>query len=213
MGILDSIIADLNGIDTSQYTSMSGGAQTALSLNAYGTAADVFGAGMGAASHIAFGIQARQAAAFQAGQLRQEGMTARATAGRAAYDVDMNTQFVTSRALAVAAASGGGANDPTVVNLIARDAGRGAYLKALALYHGDDQNRMLQMEAEAKEYEGKATERNAMMVGASQTVRGAANYLSGTARGQSLFERFGGGMPGSGVQTDTQTPSVYGGAF
>lgn len=189
--------------------------QQAISDQQMGNALDVFGADVGAASHVMYGITARQAASFQAAQLRINATQAQAASERNAFDVQQNTQFVTSRALAVAAASGGGASDPTVVNLIARDKARGAYLQATALYQGDERARMMNMEAAAKEYEGKETERNSMMVGAAQAARGGANSLFGDAKMASLYQRFGGGGPMSfgGMATDSgYAAGIEGGA-
>lgn len=183
MGILDSIF---------------GGTSTpadAMSLNDSGGGLQALGANMSAASHVMFGIQARQAAQFKADQLRQNAGTAQAASQRQAFDIDRQTQFITSRALAVAAASGGGASDPTVVRLIARDAGEGAYQRSLALYGGKDRARLDLENADAATYEGKTTERNSLEVGAAGYAGGATNLLKSRAKGASLLQRFGGDGP------------------
>lgn len=183
MGLLDSLLAATSG----------GG--DPVDLNSIAGNVQALGSNMSAASHVQFGIQARQAAQFQADQLRQNANTAQAASQRQAFDIDRQTQYITSRALAVAAASGGGASDPTVVRLIARDAGEGAYQKSLALYGGSDQARLDLENAEAKTYEGKTTERNALEVGAAGYGSGATNLLRSRAKGASLMQRFGGDGP------------------
>lgn len=209
MGLLDSLFSSMSGGD--------GSAADAMSLNATAGNMESLGASMSAASHVQFGIQARQAAQFQADQLRQNAGTAQAAAQRQAFDVDRQTQFITSRALAVAAASGGGASDPTVVNLIAKDAGEGAYRRSLALYAGNDQARMDQMSADAKIYEGQTTERNSLEVGAAGYAGAATSLLKSRARGMSLLQRFGGDGPqvssvGDGTSSGSDSFSWHGGA-
>lgn len=183
MGIIDTLTAG-----------MSGGGDP-VDLNSIAGSLQSLGSNMSAASHVQFGIQARQAAQFQADQLRQNANTAQAASQRQAFDIDRQTQYITSRALAVAAASGGGASDPSVVRLIARDAGEGAYQKQLALYGGRDQARLDLETADAKTYEGQTTERNSLEVGAAGYVGGATNLLKSRAKGASLLQRFGGDGP------------------
>lgn len=200
MGILDNVMSALPGASTS--AAGAGNSYTdAIDLNARAGQLDVLGADMSAASHVQFGIQARQAAQFQAAQYQQNANSAAASAQRTAFDVDRQTQFVTSRALAVAAGSGGGASDPTVVNMIARDAGQGAYERASALYGGADRARLDTEQAGAKEFEGKTTEMNSFEVGGAGYVGGATNLLRSQARGASLLQRFGGGGPQVGMSS------------
>lgn len=195
MGMFDNFVASMNGITPDQLATVPADSQAPFTMNATGGALDAFGQAAGGVSHVMFGLQARQAAQYQADQLRQNAGQAEAASQRQAFDVDRQTQFVTSRALALAAGSGAGASDPTVVNLIARDAGQGAYEKAVALYQGADRARMLGEEAQAKEYQGKETFDNSAEVGAAAFAGGAANLLKSQARGASLYQRFGGGGP------------------
>jgi hypothetical protein len=146
------------------------------------------------------GRQTQDATQYQADQLRINGGQAQASAQRTAADVDRQTQMVVSRALAVAASSGGGASDPTVVNLIAQNAAEGAYRKAVALYGGDEANRVDQAQASAKEYEGKAAR-------ASGNMMGAANLLMAGAKTKSLYQRLNGNTPPPG-QTPTGGPGT-----
>jgi hypothetical protein len=209
MGILDSVISAIAG---------GGAGSDPVSVNTTAGNLESFGSYMSAASHVQFGIKARQAAQFQADQLRQNANSAQAAAQRGAAEIDRNTEFVTSRALAVAAGSGGGASDPTVVNMIARVAGEGAYQRASALYAGVDQARLDQESADAKLYEGKSTERNALEVGGAGYLGGATNLLRSRAKGMSLLQRFGGDGPqinpvdDSGSASGSESFSWHGGA-
>lgn len=198
MGLFDDLVASMSGTDSTGLDTVPAAQRAPLNLNAIGGAVDAFGQEMGGVSHVMFGIQARQAANFEAAQMRQNANTAQAASQRTAFDIDRQTQFITSRALAVAAASGGGASDPTVVRIIARDAGEGAYQKQLALYGGQDRARLNLESADAKVYEGKNTFRNSLEVGAAGYAGAATNLLKSQARGASLFQRFGGGGPSLG---------------
>jgi hypothetical protein len=165
-------------------------------LNNAGTVSQAAGEMIGGISHIQFGLQSRQAAEFQAAQLRQNANTALASSQRQAADVDLQSKYIASAALATAAASGGGASDPGVVTLMARNAAEGAYRKQVALYQGEDRARALNLSADAKEFEGKNVEANSIGVGASQFFGAGTTLLRGAAKDRSLFQRFGGGGPG-----------------
>lgn len=164
-------------------------------MNRAGTATEATGDAIGGISHLQFGIQAQQAAEYQAAQLRQNAGQQQASAQRQAFDVDRQSKYVASSALATAAASGAGASDPTVVNLIARNAGEFAYRKAVALYGGEDKARLLNAQADAKDYEGKNTLANSALVAGSQFFKAGTTLMKGQGRGESLFLRFRGGGP------------------
>lgn len=166
------------------------------SVNRVGANMQAAGQFMGGISHIQFGIQARQAAEFQAAQLRDNANTALASGQHQAADVDLQSKYIASAALASAAASGGGASDPGVVTLMARNAAEGAYRRSVALYEGEDKARALNLNAAAKEYEGGNVLANSIAVGGAQFVSGGATLLRGAAKDYSMFKRFGGGGPG-----------------
>lgn len=166
-------------------------------LNGVGTGIEAAGQVIGGLNHIQYGQQAQQAAEFQAQQLRQNAGQAQASAQHSAFEVDRQAQYTASSALATAAASGGGASDPTVVNLIARNAGEFAYRKAVTLYQGDATARLDNLQADAKEFEGKTIAENSDNVGMSQIFSAGTSILKGAARDGSLLQRFGGGGPSS----------------
>lgn len=169
-----------------------------VALNRLNTTVAAAGDLIGAMSHFQFGQTAQQAAEFQAAQMRQQAGQTQASAQRQAFDVDRQAQYIASAALASAAASGGGASDPTVTNLIARNASEMAYRKATALYQGDERARMLNLEADAKEYTGAETKANSAMVGGAQVFKAGTSILRGAAR-EGLLKKYGGnGPPGSG---------------
>ncbi len=164
-------------------------------LNAVSGGVQVAGDIMGGLSHAEYGQQAQQAAMFQATQLRQNAGQAQASAQRSAYDVDLQSKYTASSALAAAAASGGGASDPTVVSLIAKNAGEFAYRKSVALFQGDDKARTLNMQADAKEFEGQNIKDNSDAVATAQYFKAGTSLLKSAAQGSSLLQRFGGDGP------------------
>lgn len=148
-----------------------------------------------------YGEALREAARFEAMQLRAQASDALAASQRRAYDEERAAKYLASETLARAAASGGGASDPTVVNLIARQAEEGAYRQQVRLYEGETTARQLRLAAAAREYEGASREASAKgagratMLGAGATMlRGASQEGSGKLF-SSLFSRFGGNGP------------------
>ena len=195
MNLLDMLTASISGTDEAGLSTVAQKDRPALDNNSVSAFMGATGDMMGAISHLQFGLQAQQAAAFQAIQLRQNAGQAQATAQHQAFDIDRQSQYVASQALAHAAAGGGGASDPTVVNLIARNAGEFAYRKAVALYQGEDKARLLNLQADAKEYEGANTKANSVMVAGAQVIKGGTSLMAGMAKGASLYSRFGNGGP------------------
>src|SRR5512135_3023143 len=165
-------------------------------LNDIGTSAESVGNILGAFQHWEYGLQAQQSAQYQAAQLRQNAGNALAASQRNAYDIDRQSQYVASAALAAAAAGGGGASDPTVISIIARNAGEMAYRKSLALYQGEDQARVMEEQAQSREFEGAMSRRNATLTAGADLWRAGTSLLRGEAKGASLKARFGAGMPG-----------------
>ena len=137
--------------------------------------------------------QASQAMAdFEAKQLLMNANKAKAVAQRDAAEEVRQSELVQSRILAVAAASGGGASDPTVMRLIGKQAGEGAYRAALAIYKGDDKAQQLELAAKARKYEGD--------LAASQGMSKAIGAIAGA--GVSLYQKYGQSGPAPEADTD-----------
>lgn len=141
----------------------------------------VAGAGMSAAGTIIGANSEAKALRSQANQLEAQAGLTRATSQREAMNDRRNAELVGSRGLALAAASGGGADDPTVVNMLADIAGEGEYRALTALYNGDQE--ALGMEAQAK----------ANRKGAKATKTAALFKAGGTilSAGESMYDRYG----------------------
>lgn len=136
-------------------------------------------------------------AKFQADQLRVNAGQALASSQRDAISVDREAQLYASRALAVAASSGGGATDPTVVNIIAQGAADSAYRKAVALYEGEDRSRSMLLQADAVETGAEVAMGQSKARRMAMLVDSASSAYGGYARGTSMSSKYGGGAPTS----------------
>lgn len=170
----------------------------------------------GASARLA-GSRKRVALQFEADQLVQQGGNAMGSAQRAAEEERRAARLLASRALAVAGASGAAASDPSVVNLISRVAGEGAYRGMVALYKGQEQKRVAMMQAAGRRYEGAVAEEigaaqdEAYQLQAANLRRGGAAArtagLAGLAKGASgLFAKYGGAGPGAQSEGDAGGP-------
>lgn len=117
----------------------------------------------------------------EAAQLDVQAGQTQASSQRDAIEQRRQARLVQSRALAVAAASGGGADDPGVVNIISDIAGEGEYRAMTALYNGDTEAAGLRGQATARRKEAKNV-KTAGLINAASTLVGA---------GSSMFDRYG----------------------
>lgn len=126
---------------------------------------------------------------------RQAGVVI-AASQRTAAEERRQADLIASRALAVAAASGGGVSDPTVVDILARTRGEGAFRAQVALYEGEERARAIRISgAGGSDFDASSQ----VMAGANAA---AAGRLAKT--GLSLYARYGMGGPGT---TPSQSPS------
>jgi len=139
------------------------------------------------------GKDAQVAADFKSAQLDQKAGQERASAQREALERQRKTTLALSRAQALAASSGAGATDETVLNLASNIAGEGQLAFDTSLYNGEESAIGLETNADATRYEGYLT-RKGLNVQANNTLfSGLAN--AGMA-GVSIYERFkGDGSP------------------
>lgn len=123
-----------------------------------------------------------------------QGKQAFASSQRKALNERRQAQLVSSRALAVAASSGAGASDPTVLDIQAGIQGQGEYNAMAALYEGHEANREAMMQAQQLRM-GAANDRSQ----ASDTLtagwlNAGSTILSG---GSSLYDKYGASVFGS----------------
>lgn len=154
---------------------------------------------------------------FSAQQLTVNAGQSIAASQRVAADVNLSTTLTLSHARAMAAASGAGATDPTVVNLVANLAGQGAYKANLALYEGEDKARSLRMQAAADTYQASLDIEAGNDKGSAFDTQAKSSLING---GASLFSKYGFGSktatgdglktPAGGGQTDAYAVGGYG---
>ena len=141
------------------------------------------------------GERARVAHEFEAWQADEQAAAAIAIGQRQAAEERRKGRLSASRALAVAAASGAGVSDPTIVNLLARNEGEATYRANIAMYEAEARSRTLRLDAAA----GRVTGADALTEGRSrelgQTYTGLGRLA---ATGASLYAKYGGKGPGSG---------------
>ena len=149
----------------------------------------VVGAAMTAASTIAGGNQAeaagvaqQQAFSSQAEQRRIAAGQERAASQRNAFQERKQAEIASSNALARAAGSGGGAMDPSIVNLLGDIEAEGEYRALLETYGGNERAQNLEYGAELDEYQGrmardagKQAKKNSRFTALGQFVGGAAS--------------------------------------
>ncbi len=111
---------------------------------------------------------------FQAGQVL-------ASSQRDAMEQQRQAQLVQSRALAVAAASGAGASDPTVVADISNIAGEGEYRALTSLYEG-------KTKADSMYQQAAALRTDAGNVKKAGAIKAVGTLLTG---GGTLLEKYG----------------------
>lgn len=145
------------------------------------------------------GERARVAAEFAAWQAEEQAGTAVAISQRTAAEQRRQANLVASRALAVAASSGGGASDPTVVRLISNARGEGVYRANVALYEGEAKARQLRFDAAAGRVGGYESQAAGAGLESSYAIAG----LGKAATAVSLYAKYGGSGPGL-------TPSGHG---
>jgi len=132
--------------------------------------------------------RARVAAQFEADQMDQAAGQSFAAGQQAALEQLRQTRLTQSRAIALAAAGGGGVSDVTVVNLLSRNAGEGAYRAALAVYQGAEQARKLRMAAAAKRYEGDLQFSAGQDKATAYNMQGFGNAFT---QGVNLYTKYG----------------------
>lgn len=138
------------------------------------------------------GEAAQAAANFEAAQLDQAAGQQVAAAQRTALEQRRRAALIVSRGLAVAAASGAGASDPTVANLLADVEGEGAYRAGVALYEGEERARQLTLGADAKRFEGEIMRQGGRDKQRAYTIAGIGRGVAGAG---SLYAKYGMGGP------------------
>lgn len=124
---------------------------------------------------------AQEGADLEAKQLERKALQRRAIGQRQAVEADRQGRLQKSRALAVAASSGAGASDPTIINHMAQLEAESNYRRMVALYEGEEEASQLEMQA-------KATRKGGGNAARAANLASAGTVLSS---GASLYGKYG----------------------
>lgn len=145
-----------------------------------------------------------QEAEYQAGQVIAESQLAAAEQRR-------QGELVASRSLAVAAASGAGVSDPTVVNVIANTKGEAVYRANVALYEGAAKARQLRiagafdaLSGQEAALQGRIAESEGKVAAIGSLAKGAGSATMYAKYGMSSWNSTG---RGDSNLIDAGTPS------
>lgn len=141
---------------------------------------------VGAYSDYQEGQSANDAAKLQAQQLTDRANNERAAAQYKADNQRRELRYLQSRAQAVAAASGAGATDPSVLNIMGNNAMEGERHALASLWEGEDMARGLEYEASVTRWKGKVAKQQGNLSAATGLLMAAG----------SMFGGFGTGAPG-----------------
>lgn len=130
-------------------------------LQTAGTTLSVLGGLDKASAQEDIGARKRQLAGMEASQLRENAKLSVAAGIQESMEQQRQGRLAASRTLALAAASGGGASDPTVMNIIANLSGQATYQAMTALYEGQERARLMEKQAVMTEYGGTLQEASA----------------------------------------------------
>ena len=153
----------------------------------------------------------------QAAQARQNAGQERAAAQRDAFATRRQGQLIESKALARAAASGAGAGDPTVENILGEIGAEGEFRALTDLFVGEERAKSLEFQADIGVFEAGQSRRagdaarSAANIAALATFAGGAGTLAGQA---GFFDKPKGlaryGTPGPGFSKLRRTPGRFG---
>ncbi len=163
----------------------------AQTIGPAGTLLSAIGSMVSAGTAKRVGSAQRQAAYYSADQADQAASNILGAGQRMSEQERLKANLLASRAIAVAAASGGDATSPGVTQIVTDIAGRGAYNAGVALYDAEDKARLMRMGADATRYSGDVLEAGGKSRAGAYLFGSAAN-LAGAA---SLFSKYGRGGP------------------
>lgn len=144
----------------------------------------------------------RRAKEYEALQYEQQAGQVVAAAQRVAGQERQKAKVIASRALALAAASGAGASDTTVDNILADIDGEGAYRASVALYQGEEHARRLKMAAYGRRLEGEAAKDGADVESRAYDTEAAGSIIGAAS---SLYGKYSSGGPSQTQKQKSKT--------
>ena len=115
----------------------------------------VVGTGLSMVSRIQQGKYEQAAAELEARNAEAQGKEELAASQRTAQDKRREAKLAESRAIAIAAGSGAGVTNPTVIDILEETAGRGEYIAQTELYGGKSRKAGYYDKAAAARFRGK----------------------------------------------------------
>jgi hypothetical protein len=131
-----------------------------------------------------------------------------AAAQRKAIEIDRQGNLVESTAIARAAASGGDAEDPSIMGIIGNLEGQKTYQKQNAIYQGDVAASDDRAAASNKQFEGTEAEDAGDAESSATTLKTIGGGISSAA---SLYGRYGRGLGGGSDDSDFSSYDVNNG--
>jgi hypothetical protein len=172
------------------------------------TALSAAGTGMAAGGQLAAGSQAAALGRAQAASLGVQAGQVQAEGSQQASNQALNTKFIISNVRGAAAASGGVATAPSVVDVEGELAARGSYSMLSDLYAANEKAAGMTYQGALDVYSGNTTQR-ADQVKALSTVLSGAGSLASKYGNPGGFNsgplaaaqnpEFGGAMPAGGL--------------
>lgn len=159
-----------------------------MAFNAASTVMSMMGQSKAGDAALAAARRKKMAYDSQAAQLDINAGQQVASAQRAAEDERYQASLLKSRALALAAASGGGASDPTIVNLMAKLSGRGEYNSETAMYQGQEKARGMTDQARMARYSGDVAMADGEAAKDASRLSMVSTLLNGAS---SLYTKYG----------------------
>lgn len=173
-------------------------------------------AGIGAGGKILGGVAANKqakdsavainrAGEFNADQLERQAGEARASSQREAEDERIKAERTGSRALAVAASSGAGVDNPTILDILSGIESQGEYLSEGKRYGGDQRSAGLLDQASAARY-------NASVTAAATKAKGKAALVGSIFDGIGDMGKaaFSYASNGGGTSSTSDVPDISG---
>lgn len=138
-------------------------------LSAIGTAASIGGTILG-------GITGNQAAKQEAAMRERQAAVERADASRRAEEERRKATLVMSRQTALAATSGAGTQNPTILDIMSETAQRGSYLARSETYGGEDRARGQMDMAAAAKAKGRSQMTGSFFDAFGEGIEGASSF-------------------------------------
>lgn len=165
------------------------------------------------------GEQNREAAEFEANRLDAQAIQKVAAAQQQSFEVKRVSDLTASRAIALAAADGGGLRGSSL-KVVSDIYKRGALNAGIALYNGEEEARVMHTQADQLRKQGGFTQEDANLTAEVTETRGTAAESASNAQALQIaggmYAKYGGRGPSTGYNSEFYSSSgrftpAYGG--